>query len=76
LAVYNNTADAPLAAEILRDIARREAQFQEEHHDRAASMLSGYQKKIIKEILLAGYRAEERIKQLSNRAALHLAAER
>jgi hypothetical protein len=62
--VANSTPCALLAANILRDIAQREAQFRAEHGSLTNFMLDDYRERIIKEILTEGDFAEEKIRRL------------
>ncbi|MDR2428188.1 MAG: hypothetical protein LBD62_00085 [Candidatus Margulisbacteria bacterium] len=58
--IYKNTADAPLATELLQDIAEQERQFRTKYSGLADFMQSDYQEKIIKKILADGEHAKER----------------
>jgi hypothetical protein len=62
--VNENTVDAPLAAELLRNIAEREKQFRVKYGDWADFWRDSYRKEIIKEILVDGKLAEEAIERL------------
>ncbi|GBR73115.1 hypothetical protein NO1_0553 [Candidatus Termititenax aidoneus] len=65
--VDKNTADALLAAELLRDIARAEARFRAKSGN-PANFIPGYHReKIIKTILDEGDSAEETIERLLKR---------
>jgi hypothetical protein len=64
LAVYRNMADAPLAAEILRDIAEQETRFRIRYGRRANFMRSSYQEEIIRGLLAAGDHAAEKSERL------------
>ncbi|MDR1114135.1 MAG: hypothetical protein LBL50_03490 [Candidatus Margulisbacteria bacterium] len=62
--VNKNTAEALLAAELLRDIARYEMQFRTRGENPTDFMLNFYRKEIIKKILDEGAFAEEKINRL------------